>query len=98
MGFRYLTNTPLERAREDYINILRKNGLEPMPETVRAQDAAGRVSFRAVYARICAPHYHACAMDGAAIAASLSFGATETTPVTLACISPRVIPAPSPMA
>ena len=84
MGFRYLTNTPLERAREDYINILRKNGLEPMPETVRAQDAAGRVSFRAVYARICAPHYHACAMDGAAIAASLSFGATETTPVTLA--------------
>ena len=59
----------------------------PRPETVRAQDAAGRVSFRAVYARICAPHYHACAMDGAAIAASLSFGATETTPVTLAAKS-----------
>lgn len=83
MGFKYLTNTPLSEARAAYIAKLRENGLSPQPETVRTQDAAGRVSFRAVYARICAPHYHACAMDGAAILASDSFGATETTPVEL---------------
>lgn len=83
MSFAYLTNTPLDEARANYINKLRENGLGPTPETVRAEDAAGRVTFRAAYARICAPHYHACAMDGAALRASLSFGATETTPVTL---------------
>lgn len=83
MGFQYLTNTPLEEALGRYLARLRANGLAPEPETVRVRDAAGRVSFRAVYAKICAPHYHACAMDGAAIAASASFGATETTPVEL---------------
>lgn len=83
MGFQYLTNTPLEEALGLYLARLRANGLAPEPETVRVRDAAGRVSFRAVYAKICAPHYHACAMDGAAIAASASFGATETTPVEL---------------
>lgn len=83
MGFAYLTNTPLDETRGNYIKRLRENGLGPVPERIRTADAAGRVSFGAVYAKICAPHYHACAMDGAALNASLSFGATETTPVTL---------------
>ena len=84
MAFQYLTNTPLDEAREQYLGTLRNNGLAPEPETVRTVDACGRVSYRAVYAKICAPHYHACAMDGVALAASLTFGATETTPVELA--------------
>lgn len=83
MGFQYLTNTPLDEARAAYLSRLRENGLAPEPERVRVQDAAGRVSYKAVYARICAPHYHACAMDGAAVAAASTFGATETTPVEL---------------
>ena len=45
--------------------------------------SAGRVTARAVYATLCAPHYPACAMDGIAVAAADTFGATETTPVTL---------------
>lgn len=84
MAFQYLTNTPLDEAREQYLGTLRNNGLAPEPETVRTVDACCRVSYRAVYAKICAPHYHACAMDGVALAASLTFGATETTPVELA--------------
>ena len=83
MGFQYLTNTPLDEACAAYLARLRENGLAPEPERVRVQDAAGRVSYKAVYARICAPHYHACAMDGAAVAAASTFGATETTPVEL---------------
>lgn len=83
MAFHYLTNTPLDEAREQYLGALRNNGLTPEPETVRTVDASGRVSYRAVYAKICAPHYHACAMDGVALAASVTFGATETTPVEL---------------
>lgn len=42
------------------------------------------MTARAVYAALCAPHYPACAMDGIAVAAADTFGATETTPVTLA--------------
>ena len=38
---------------------------------------------RAVYAHISAPHYAASAMDGVALKAMDTFGATETTPVTL---------------
>ena len=89
MGFQYLTNTPLDEACAAYLARLRENGLAPEPERVCVQDAAGRVSYKAVYARICAPHYHACAMDGAAVAAASTFGATETTPVELpegACV------------
>lgn len=44
----------------------------------------GRITAGAVYARICAPHYPACAMDGIAVTAADTFGASDTTPVSLA--------------
>ncbi len=84
MAFHYLTNIPLEEARRQYREKLRENGFRAPSETVRTQDACGRVTARPVYAKICAPHYPASAMDGVALAASLTFGASETTPVTLA--------------
>ncbi len=83
MSFEYLTNVPLEKARKEYLELLRGNGFGPKSESVPVQSACGRITARAVYAHICAPHYAACAMDGAALAAERSFGATETTPVTL---------------
>ena len=83
MSFDYLTNAPLEKAREDYIDFLLKSGLAPGTETVPVTAAHGRVTAKAVYARICAPHYHACAMDGIALDARLTFGAGETTPVRI---------------
>ena len=83
MGFEYLTNIPLEKAVEDYVNLLEKNGFAPKTETVPVQSLAGRITAKAVYAKICAPHYAASAMDGIALRAKDSFGAGETTPVTL---------------
>ncbi len=83
MAFTYLTNIPLEQARADYIARLLANGMAAQCETVRTVDSCGRITAKPVYARICSPHYHACAMDGIAIDARLSFGAGETTPVTL---------------
>lgn len=83
MAFRYLTNIPLEKAREDYIRELSMEGFAPETELIPVQQAFSRVTARAVYAHICAPHYPASAMDGIALKASLSFGAGETTPVTL---------------
>ena len=83
MGFEYLTNIPLEKAREDYLKLLTDNGFAPKTEVIPVWDACGRVTARAVYAHICAPHYAASAMDGVAVNAKDTFGATETTPVTL---------------
>lgn len=84
MAFQYLTNVPLEQARKEYLELLIDNGMGGTPERIRVQDACGRTTACAVYARICAPHYHASAMDGIAVDAASTFGATQTTPAVLA--------------
>ena len=83
MGFAYLTNVQLSKAKQDYQQWLDNNGFAPANEVIPVSAACGRITARAVYANICAPHYAASAMDGIAISAKDSFGATETTPVTL---------------
>nr|MCR5388516.1 hypothetical protein [Lachnospiraceae bacterium] len=83
MSFRYLTNVSLDEAKEEYINALRKNGFAAKEETVSVAASCGRITSKAVYANICAPHYLASAMDGIAVSAKKTFGATETTPVVL---------------
>lgn len=83
MAFQYLTNVDLGQAREEYLAILQANGMCGKEETIAVTEACGRVTSRAVYAHICAPHYHASAMDGIALSAKVTFGATETTPVHL---------------
>jgi len=83
MAFEYLTNLPLEQAKAEYTQRLLENGMAAGTETLPVQEAAGRVTARAVYAHICAPHYPASAMDGIALSAAVTFGATETTPVLL---------------
>ena len=83
MSFEYLTNVPLAKAREEYISWLEQSGFRPGIEKIPVYEAAGRVTAHAVYAHICAPHYAASAMDGVAVNAKDTFGATETTPITL---------------
>ena len=83
MGFQYLTNAPLEDAVRDYVEKLRERGFGPGTETVSIWEAAGRVTARAVYAHICAPHYHACAMDGIAVNAESTFTASTRRPLRL---------------
>lgn len=83
MAFHYLTNAPLDKAREEYISLLCRNGFGPKTETIPVEASGGRVTAGPVYACICAPHYPASAMDGIALSAALTFGAGETSPVTL---------------
>ena len=83
MSFKYLTNIPLEKAREDYLKALIQAGMKSNAETIPVNDASKRVTSGPVYANICAPHYNACAMDGIALEAKQTFGASETTPVIL---------------
>ena len=70
MGFAYLTNVPLEQARKEYLARLRENGFAAKTEILPVQQSYGRMTARAVYANINAPHYAASAMDGVAIHAA----------------------------
>ncbi len=84
MAFEYLSNVELEEAVGGFLSALKERGAKPRTEFVPVGESLGRVTAEPLYAAISAPHYHACAMDGIALAASATFGATATTPVTLA--------------
>lgn len=83
MAFSYLDNMSVQKAQELFISAVKKAVSCPDEEIVKTVDADGRITSRGVYAKICAPHYHASAMDGIAVKASDTFGAGETTPVVL---------------
>ncbi|MEW6522273.1 MAG: molybdopterin biosynthesis protein [Bacillota bacterium] len=79
----YLDAIPWEEALERLLTRLGRDWPEHRAETVPVPGASGRVLAGTVLARNSSPHYHACAMDGIALPARHSFGASETTPVTL---------------
>ncbi len=83
MSFQYLTNIPLHEAKADYIKVLQEHNFGAKVESISVLEACHRVSAEPVYAQICAPHYNASAMDGIAVVAKDTFGATETTPIVL---------------
>ena len=83
MEHRYLENLPLSKAKALLQDHLRAVGFGPQTQVLPVQNACGRALKRAVYAHICAPHYNASAMDGVAVKAAATFGASERTPVTL---------------
>ncbi|NLF63075.1 MAG: molybdopterin biosynthesis protein, partial [Chloroflexi bacterium] len=81
----YLEDIPLEEAQAAFAAALQEAGLAgPLPaESVPVSQAAGRVTAEAMWARLSSPHYHASAMDGYAVRAKDTVGATETAPVQL---------------
>lgn len=83
MKYNYLDNTPLDDAVEKYYFALKTAGLMCQTETIKSQEAFGRVTANAVYAKRSSPHYNACAMDGIAISSQRSFKAAELSPVRL---------------
>ncbi len=81
----YLHDIPMDEAWAHFTAALEATGLwRPLPaEEVPLQRALGRVTAGPIWARISAPHYHASAMDGYAVRARDTLGATETAPVIL---------------
>ena len=79
----YLENVTLKEAEEEYFTHLIRSGFCSSSETVSSVDANGRILKNAVYAKICSPHYNACAMDGVAVKAEKTYTASEHSPVTL---------------
>jgi putative molybdopterin biosynthesis protein len=81
----YLEDIALEQAQAALRAALEAIDLYgPLPaEEVLLSEANGRVTAAAVFARLSSPHYHASAMDGYAVRAVDTIGATETAPLTL---------------
>ena len=81
----YLEDIPLEEALARWWAAMEEAGTAaPLPgEPVPAADALGRVTAEPVWARLSSPHYHAAAMDGYAVRAEDTHGATETSPLRL---------------
>ncbi len=80
----FLSDIPLQAAQARFDAALaaanvRNDGVED----VALDDALGRVTARPVFARLSSPHYHACAMDGFAVRAFATRGASETSPLAL---------------
>ncbi len=74
----YLTNTPLEKARELFLYAASQQ--EMGEEEINTVEAVGRVTAKPVFAQLSSPHYHASAMDGIAVNAVNTFGASPTSP------------------
>jgi len=87
----YLEDLPLDDAWATFTAALAETGLwEPLAsERIAITEAHNRITAEAVWARISAPHYHASAMDGFALRARDSEGATETTPVNFILVEPN---------
>lgn len=84
-GKPFLEDIPLAQARERLEQALARAGLMLLEaETVPLEEALGRVTAEPVWAAISSPHYHGAAMDGIAVNAVDTLGASEAAPVRLA--------------
>jgi len=83
---RFLSQVPVEQALDRWFAALEGAGAAALspPEEVPTGQALGRVLAEPAYALFSSPSYHACAMDGYAVAAASTFGASDTSPVALA--------------
>ncbi len=79
----YLEDVSLTEAQATLQTALHEIGLwRPLAaEVIPVAQANGRVTASAIWARVSAPHYHASAMDGYAVRAQDTIGATETRPI-----------------
>ena len=58
--------------------------IHPRPaERIRIEDSLHRVTAEPIFARLSAPHYHGAAMDGIAVRAADTFGASDAHAVEL---------------
>jgi len=79
---KYLNMKSLEAAREELLSGFDWIGMVGT-ETVDTAEALGRVTAAPVFAALSSPYYQAAAMDGIAVAATTTFGATDESPVSL---------------
>jgi len=83
----YLEDIALHEAWQRFDQALAAAGLDtPLRgavESIPVTEALGRFTATPIWARLSSPHYHASAMDGYAVRAIDTKGATEATPIRM---------------
>lgn len=81
----YLSSIPLDEAQAIWQEACTRLGLGNVldSETIRSESALHRVTAGPVFAAASSPHYHAAAMDGIAVRAADTAGASRTSPKRL---------------
>jgi putative molybdopterin biosynthesis protein len=81
----YLHDIPLKQAQARLDTALEQAGLSgPLgAESVALDEALARVTAEPVWAKVSSPHYNSAAMDGYAVRAETTAGASDRNPVTL---------------
>jgi molybdenum cofactor synthesis domain-containing protein len=78
----YLSMKPLEEAREIFFSRIGRERRTEI-ETIKTEDALGRITAEPLFAKRSAPSFHSAAMDGIAVRAEQTYGTTERHPMTL---------------
>jgi putative molybdopterin biosynthesis protein len=79
----YLQSVPLEEAKEKFFGAIPFKNLVHK-ESIPVEESLGRVTAEPAFAVISSPHYAAAAMDGFAVKAEVTYGASEVSPKKLA--------------
>jgi putative molybdopterin biosynthesis protein len=81
----YLTDISLDEALNSLKTAIEKQqGQEPLAaQNVAVEETMGRTTALPIWAEISSPHYRAAAMDGIAVKAEDTYGASKTTPKIL---------------
>ena len=77
----YLDKVSLDEAKQKFFGKF--HNLRTEAEEIEVENAVGKVSSEAVYARRSAPNFYASAMDGIAVKSINTAGASERNPVQL---------------
>ena len=88
---RYLKKQPLVEARSAFLAAADRR---TEVESIAVEEALGRITAAAIFARKSVPHYHGAAMDGIALRAEDTFGASEGHPVTFERGTPETVERP----
>ena len=78
----YLKTTPVQEAVDIYKKEVKKR-VKLQYETIPVTESLNRITGKAVYAKYCSPLFNAAAMDGIAVNAEKTKGASENNPVEL---------------
>jgi putative molybdopterin biosynthesis protein len=72
-----------DKAKKMFMERIKRYARKQVHERVKVLEAQGRISAEAVFAKLSSPNFNAAAMDGIAVRAVFTFGASETTPLRL---------------
>lgn len=79
----YLSNVAVEEALQMFFDRIRQVYKSGRVEYIEVTESLGRITALPVFARLSSPNYNASAMDGIAVRAEVTYGASERNPLRL---------------